>query len=609
MQSVERMLRLDDSQQWKVLIYDQPSRDIISPLLTVSKLRDIGVTLHMLLENPRESIPDVPAVYFMRPSQTNISRFVQDCKAQLYDSVYLNFSYPISPDLLSALARSLVEINAVNVVAKVFDQYLDFVALEPLLFSLNMGNSFERYNNPSVADTAIEQCMEDAARGACAMVCTLGMMPIIRAPLGGPAEMVARKLGELLHNLKDSMYFTQGVMEHRPMLLIVDRSIDMAAPLMHTSRYQTLVDDFLQFNLNRVKIKSKKEGEPPKVFSLDPEKDVFWAKNSKNLFHLTVEAQSHELKDVEKEEQKIKLQTGTDVSSMNGRSDGETSVLLNTVQSLPLLLERKKYLQMHLEILGGAMAVISKRQAHRFVQVEENLIFSQYAEKSAVMELLSDSTLELQDKIRLLCVYLLTAHPSKDESDEMEAAAIAGCSTSAFDQQCRAALGYVKRIMSLNRFGKDPVKEAAPTSLWDLASMTRGALENASRQVKNMVGASKVLPAVRMMQVACKDGNSESIAKEQDTQLLYIDPKVKGNVPPSARIRSAFQRGVLFVVGGGSYAEYHNLQDLATGSLNVSGDVLRLGSEGSNKDKSFMYGCTEVLNANKFIAQLATSQQ
>jgi hypothetical protein len=32
---------------WKVLIYDELGQDIISPLLTVKELRDLGVTLHM----------------------------------------------------------------------------------------------------------------------------------------------------------------------------------------------------------------------------------------------------------------------------------------------------------------------------------------------------------------------------------------------------------------------------------------------------------------------------------------------------------------------------------------------------------------------------------
>jgi len=32
---------------WKVLVYDECGQDIISPLLTVKELRDMGVTAHL----------------------------------------------------------------------------------------------------------------------------------------------------------------------------------------------------------------------------------------------------------------------------------------------------------------------------------------------------------------------------------------------------------------------------------------------------------------------------------------------------------------------------------------------------------------------------------
>lgn len=56
---------------WKVLIYDRGGQDIISPLLKVGELRDFGITLHLLLHSDRDPIPDVPAVYFVTPTEGN----------------------------------------------------------------------------------------------------------------------------------------------------------------------------------------------------------------------------------------------------------------------------------------------------------------------------------------------------------------------------------------------------------------------------------------------------------------------------------------------------------------------------------------------------------
>jgi hypothetical protein len=71
-------------QQWKILIYDTACRSIISPILSVSQLRNRGVTLHLLLHSDREPIPDVPAVYFVEPTRENLARIAQDCAKGLY---------------------------------------------------------------------------------------------------------------------------------------------------------------------------------------------------------------------------------------------------------------------------------------------------------------------------------------------------------------------------------------------------------------------------------------------------------------------------------------------------------------------------------------------
>eukprot|EP01039_Chlorochromonas_danica_P018477 gene18477-22224_t len=78
----------DFSEQWKVLIYDQDGRDIISPLLNVGALRQKGVTLHLQLHSEREPIPDAPVVYFVRPTEANVKRIADDCAKQLYRTAY-----------------------------------------------------------------------------------------------------------------------------------------------------------------------------------------------------------------------------------------------------------------------------------------------------------------------------------------------------------------------------------------------------------------------------------------------------------------------------------------------------------------------------------------
>jgi len=103
--------RLEDAvPTWKILIYDRLGQDIISPLISVKELREHGVTLHMQLHSDRDSIPEVPAIYFCAPTDENLGRIGQDLQNGLYDIYHLNFISPISrqkmEDLAAAAART-----------------------------------------------------------------------------------------------------------------------------------------------------------------------------------------------------------------------------------------------------------------------------------------------------------------------------------------------------------------------------------------------------------------------------------------------------------------------------------------------------------------------
>ncbi|CAF5133222.1 unnamed protein product [Rotaria magnacalcarata] len=121
---------------WKVLIYDELGQDIISPLLTVKELRDLGVTLHVSLKSDRDPVDEIAAVYFIMPTKDNIARIGKDLAEGLYESYYLNFIAPIPRDLLEDLATAALESNVQQNIAKIYDQYLDFITLEDDLLCL-----------------------------------------------------------------------------------------------------------------------------------------------------------------------------------------------------------------------------------------------------------------------------------------------------------------------------------------------------------------------------------------------------------------------------------------------------------------------------------------
>lgn len=94
----------DQGELYKVLILDRFCKDMVAPLMRVSELRSQGVTLHLLLDSNRQPITDVPAVYFVQPTQDNVEKIIQDAAANLYDLMYINFATSVPSRLLEQLA-------------------------------------------------------------------------------------------------------------------------------------------------------------------------------------------------------------------------------------------------------------------------------------------------------------------------------------------------------------------------------------------------------------------------------------------------------------------------------------------------------------------------
>jgi sec1 family domain-containing protein 1 len=168
--------------QWKILIYDTECRSIISPILSVQQLRRRGVTLHLLLNAEREAIPDVPAIYFCRPTKENLAVIAQDCAKGLYARAHLNFVTKLDRSLMEDFAKLVVQTGSLETIASVHDQYLDFTCLEKRLFSLHKLNSYVTYNGSGATEQMMEQAMTDIAYGLFSVVATLGQIPVIRCP-------------------------------------------------------------------------------------------------------------------------------------------------------------------------------------------------------------------------------------------------------------------------------------------------------------------------------------------------------------------------------------------------------------------------------------------
>lgn len=577
--------------QYKVLVLDAYTRQLISPLLAVNDLRKYGVTLHLLVQSDRQNIPDVAAVYFVQPTPENIKRIYQDVQMGVYESFYLNFSSTLPAALLDEMAGELVKGDCLGKVCRVYDQYLAFVSLEESLFSLMMPRAYTGLNSPNAQDTAIQGLVGAMVEGIFTVLVTAGVVPVIRCPRGGLAQHVAAALeGKIREHLaqRNNVFSEGGVASYqRPILVLFDRNFDLVAQLQHGWTYHALVHDILGLQSNKVTIPDSGGGSgKTKTYNVG-DKDFFWEENGNCPFPKVAEEVEVQLGKYKRALEDVNRSTvGADIEESEALQ-ANTRQLMNAVSSLPELTERKNVIDRHTNIATCLLNAIKTRQIDHFCSLEEEFILGK-ADKAALLKILSEGKGAANDKLRVCLVWLLTCEtvPSAAEMEEVERI----LQGSGADVGC---LRYVRRLRNMNLTGQNKTAgmaasngSASQGNFLDIADkLYSQGLNAVTKGMLNLMGVGAQNAVTRTVE-ALMDGKGG----EECEAFLYLDPKVPRGTPAGERAKAAVREAIVFVCGGGTYLEYHSLREWASQS---------------QPKRHIAYGATEMLNGETFLGELS----
>jgi len=615
-ETLERMLSFNKTRDakeawdepWKILIYDNFCRDVISPLLRVGDLRKNGVTLHMSLNSDRQPIPDVPAIYFVQPTEENVKKICEDFKNHLYDTYHFNFASSIPRHLLELLATTAIETDSISQVSKVFDQYLNFVCLEKDMFSICQSDSFVRFNDP-VSDTQAERDTEATVDALFSVLVTMGVVPIIRAPKNGATEAIATLLDTKLHDHLQTVgnLFENTTSFQRPVLILLDRNSDLTTMVHHTWSYQALVHDLLKMNLNKVHVEvhesddsnANQAKKDVKVFDLDATLDSFWAANMDTPFpKIAVEVKTY-INDYKSALDDFnKLSGGVDIDNYDeSQILGKTKELGSFVNAVPVLLEKKRIIDVHTNIAHALLNEIKNRELDTYFQLEEDMIAKIPQDKKEILNLITDPKRGTpEDKLRLFLIYYLTSESIPDV-ETIEAA------LKQFGVDL-AAYRYLKKTKSFHQ-AMAPVMQTPIATSPSMMGSSFGKLMQkvnvdslgfgggVSKQLSTLftAGVKALMPVTKELYVTRIVDSIMELKNDLGVEnYLYFDPRVQKKMRNTSipRKNTPFKDAIVFVIGGGNYVEYQNLQEYSK----------------KIPAKRIIYGSTEILTPIQFLSQL-----
>ena len=568
--------------RWKVLILDTYTKQQITPLFNNSDLRKCGVTLHLQIGDKREPIKGVPAVYYVEPTEENVRRIVKDCSSPIYEVNYINFSSSISREMMTLFAQLCVENNCSQRINRVYDCYVGGIALEPYLFTFQRHHVYSLISSPHSDPAQIERVVGmEIPQELLSLVISMATVPTIRCSPNGAASMVASSLSSFIRDqLKSGVNLFQQNRTNRvpclshPLLVILDRDVDLISPLQHSSHYQPLVTDLLPCNNNRVIIPNSTS------FYLDKSQDAFWGEYAYALFPDAIEANRRRMEEVMRQVESVRGLTGDAAATQHMKS---------AVESLPALLEQKKELEKHTTILKAVMEQINEREIPNFFDLENSLKADGKVDMTTFMQFLKSKG-NLEDKIRLLCICVLCR--DRDLVSQAETAfteyleTLQGNDRRQADEMMKA-FHYLKGFQSAKNASDRNATSTDNSIRSSFFKATTGIINLAKAGVKGILGDDDRSVVVQIVDELV-NGRVSSLTETYG----YYDPATGRTLMPSDGTKLLYEDVIVFIVGGGNYSEYQHLQVYA---------------KSQNPTRTILYGSTDILAAKQFIPELQAS--
>jgi len=272
--------------RWKIMVIDPISIKYISAAMKMNDILEEDVTLVENITRKRQPYPDMEAIYFITPTPESIDYLICDFvpgggKSPLYRCGHIFFTSSLPDPLMQRISAS----GCGKFIKNLKELYIDFLAPEARLFNLDREIAFFRLFSPENGGIhAQNQELDRIAKQLLGVCATMGENPFIRfhRPLGSePNSSKPQRLASMLQNELDRLARSDPDFppkrippEPRATLIIVDRTMDVVAPLLHEFTYQAMSHDLFEINDGKYKFNSENTNQEKEVV-LD-ETDQFW---------------------------------------------------------------------------------------------------------------------------------------------------------------------------------------------------------------------------------------------------------------------------------------------------------------------------------------------
>ncbi|KAJ9188444.1 hypothetical protein P3X46_003803 [Hevea brasiliensis] len=412
----------DSRSTWKVLIMDKVTVKVMSHSCKMSDITDQGISLVEELFKRREPLPSMDAIYFIQPSKENIVMFLSDMSGRepLYKTAFVFFSSPVPKELVNHIKSDTSVLPRIGAFR---EMNLEYFPIDSQAFTTDHEGALqELYGANAENSRKFDACLNVMATRIATVFASLKEFPHVRyraAKASDASEVTFRdtvptKLAAAVWNsLSKYKSIPNFPQTETCELLILDRSVDQIAPVIHEWTYDAMCHDLLDMDGNKyvLEVPSKMGGEPEKKEVILEDNDPVWLE----LRHAHIADASERLHD--KMTNFVSKNKAAQMQSARDGGEISTRDMQKIVQALPKYKEQVEKLSLHVEIAGKINKIIRELGLRELGQLEQDLVFGDAGAKEVINFIRMNQDASPENKLRLLMIYACV-YPEKFEGDK-----------------------------------------------------------------------------------------------------------------------------------------------------------------------------------------------
>ncbi|KAF9961027.1 vacuolar sorting protein VPS33/slp1 [Mortierella alpina] len=424
----DRIMESIDSVQpperYKIVVLDAKTNKIVLSACKMFDIMDRNVTLVEMLESKRQAYTSLEAVYLLTPCMESVLRLMDDYPNDgqpKYKAAHVLFTAPLENRLFDRLTKSPVS----KYIRTLRELFIDFTAIESRVFSLESPSSFYTLYSPA-KKMELSSELDTIAKQLVSVIATFGDFPSIRYFRPPETEDGKRtqsmKLAMLLQSELEAYMRsnpeTAGKQQGQGTILILDRSVDVTAALVHEFTYQAMANDLLHIE-DGTKYSYEVEnasGEMEQVSVVIDESDQVFL----DIRHAHIVETASTL--TTKFNQFV-----AENEALRGDKDKVASLrnMKDQLANLPQFQDMKAKYSTHIHITKECMKIFETWKINELGLVEQQLATGETVDghlpKQVLAEMipfLDDPGVSTMDKIRLLMLYMICRGGLKAEDRE-----------------------------------------------------------------------------------------------------------------------------------------------------------------------------------------------